>query len=165
LAIAIGYDPSFSKDIEALAKTLERGGSGQIVEEFAREVAEAELDLLRIRKLKPVRFNTIFGNPEAKLQDYSELSETLAQLERYEPARFHGASVLCSRCAKNQMFAQWVNATPSTGELSGLESIFTPRTSKAFWQNEAKLFRYFDTSKPSCSFKRPLICFSETASA
>jgi len=84
LAIAIGYDPSFSKDIEALAKTLERGGSGQIVEEFAREVAEAELDLLRIRKLKPVRFNTIFGNPEAKLQDYSELSETLAQLERYE---------------------------------------------------------------------------------
>ena len=84
MAIAIGSDPSFSKDIEALAKTLERGGSRQIVEEFAREVAEAELDLLRIRKLKPARFNTIFGNPEAKLQDYSELSETLAQLERYE---------------------------------------------------------------------------------
>ena len=29
LAIAIGSDPSFSKDVEALATTLERGGGGQ----------------------------------------------------------------------------------------------------------------------------------------
>ena len=84
LAIAIGSDPSFSSDIEALATTLESDGGGQIVKEFARQIAEAELDLLRIRKLKAARFNTIFGNPEAKLQDYSELSETLAQLERYQ---------------------------------------------------------------------------------
>jgi hypothetical protein len=83
LAIAIGSDPSFSKDIEALASTLEGGGGGQIVGEFARQVAEAELDLLRIRKLKAARFNTVFGNPEPKLGDYAELSETLAQLERY----------------------------------------------------------------------------------
>jgi hypothetical protein len=26
----------------------------------------------------------VFGNPEAMLGDYAELSETLAQLERYE---------------------------------------------------------------------------------
>ena len=41
LAIAIGSDPSFSKDIEALATTLEGGSGGQIVAEFARQVAEA----------------------------------------------------------------------------------------------------------------------------
>jgi hypothetical protein len=88
LAIAIGSDPSFSKDIEALATTLERGSGGQIVGEFARQVAEAELDLLRIRKLKAARFNTVFDNPEARLGDYSELSEALKQLERYERRAF-----------------------------------------------------------------------------
>ena len=41
LAIAIGSDPSFSKDIETLATTLESGGGGQTVGEFARQVAEA----------------------------------------------------------------------------------------------------------------------------
>ena len=84
MAIAIGSDRSFSKDIEALATTLESDGGGQAVGKFARQVAEAELDLLRIRKLKAARFNTVFDNPEAKLGDYSELSETLARLERYE---------------------------------------------------------------------------------
>jgi hypothetical protein len=87
LAIAIGSDPFFSKDIEALATSLERGG-GRIVAEFARQVAEAQFDLLRIRKLKAARFSTVFGNPEAKLEDYSELSETLEQLERYERRAF-----------------------------------------------------------------------------
>src|SRR5262245_35215731 len=82
LAIAIGSDPSFSEDIAALATTL--GGGGQIAGEFARQVAEAELDLLRIRKLKAARFAMVFNNPEAKLGDYSELSEALKQLERYE---------------------------------------------------------------------------------
>jgi hypothetical protein len=87
LAIAIGSDPCFSKDIEALATALESGG-GQIAGEFARQVAEAEFDLLRIRKLKAARFNTVSGNPEAKLEDNSELSKTLAQLERYERRAF-----------------------------------------------------------------------------
>jgi hypothetical protein len=87
LAIAIGSDPSFSKDIEALATTLERGG-GQVVGEFARQVAEAELEMLRIRKLKAAHFNKVFDNPQAKFGDYSELSESLKQLERYERRAF-----------------------------------------------------------------------------
>ena len=87
LAIAIGSDPSFSKAIEALATTLESGG-GRMVGEFARQVAEAELDLLRIRKLKAARFNTVVGDPDAKLGDYCELSNSLEQLERYERRAF-----------------------------------------------------------------------------
>jgi len=88
LAIAIGSDPSFSKDIETLATMLESDGGGQIAGELARQLAEAELDLLRIRKLKAARLNTIADTPEAKLQDYSELSKTLTQLERYERRAF-----------------------------------------------------------------------------
>lgn len=87
LAIAIGSDPSYSKDIEELATTLMCGG-GRIVGEFARQVAEAELDLLRIRKLKATHFNKVFDNPQAKFGDYAELSESLKQLERYERRAF-----------------------------------------------------------------------------
>ena len=95
LTIAIGSDPSFANDIEALATMLASGRGGQIVVEFARQVAEAQFDLLRLRKLKAARFNTVVGNREAKLEDYSELGETLAQLERYERRAFLGAKVLC----------------------------------------------------------------------
>jgi hypothetical protein len=88
LAIAIGSDPSFIEDSESLATTLERGGSGQIVREFARQAADAQFDLLRIRKSKAARFATVLENPGAKLADYSERSEALAQLDRYERRAF-----------------------------------------------------------------------------
>ena len=51
LAIPIGSDPSFSKDIEALATTLASGHNGQLAQEFARQGTEAHLDLARIRQL------------------------------------------------------------------------------------------------------------------
>jgi hypothetical protein len=88
LAIAIGSDPSFSKDIEALTTTLASGRGGQIVQELARQVAEAHLDLVRIRQLRAERLIAVFGNPEARLEDYSELDENLAQLDRYERRAF-----------------------------------------------------------------------------
>ena len=100
MAIAIGSDPSFSKDIEALATTLEGGSGGQIVAEFARQVAEAHLDLVPIRELRAERFVAAFGNPEAKLQDYSELDENLPQLERYERRAFSRTAQACS--ARNE---------------------------------------------------------------
>jgi hypothetical protein len=94
--LSVPIHPS-SKGVEAPARTLESGSGRQIVGEFARQIAEAEFELVRIRKLETVRFNTVFGKPESTLGDYSELSESLAQSERYERWRFHDASVLCSR--------------------------------------------------------------------
>ena len=58
------------------------------MQEFARQVAEAHLDLVRIGQLRAERLAAVFGNPEAKLEDYSELDENLAQLERYERRAF-----------------------------------------------------------------------------
>jgi hypothetical protein len=84
LAVAIGTDPSFSKDIKALATILASGSSRQTVGEFARQAAEAEIDLLRIRKLKASRLNAVHGNPEAMSKDYLELNQSLAKLDRYE---------------------------------------------------------------------------------
>ena len=50
LAIAIGSDPAFRDDIEILAKLL--AGRREDVVEFAREAAEAHLDLTRIRRIR-----------------------------------------------------------------------------------------------------------------
>jgi hypothetical protein len=88
LAIAIGSDPSFSEDIKRLASALAQGRSGLNIREIALQVAEAEIDLLRIRKLRASRFNSILGNPEPKLDDHSQLDEELAKLERYERRAF-----------------------------------------------------------------------------
>ena len=76
LAIAVGSDPSFSEKIESLATTLASGGDGQIVQELARSVAEAHLDLVRIRQLRAERLAAVFVNP------------SLVQLERYERRAF-----------------------------------------------------------------------------
>ena len=86
LAIPIGSDPSFSKDIEALATTLASGHNGPLTQEFARQGAEAHLDLARIRQLRSERLAAALGKPT--LEDYSELNNNLAQLERYESRAF-----------------------------------------------------------------------------
>jgi hypothetical protein len=82
LAVAIGSQPSYGKDIEALARAL-AGDSGPPTE-FARQVAEAEIDLLRIRKIRASQLNAVVGNPDAPPQAYDELAENLTRLERYE---------------------------------------------------------------------------------
>jgi hypothetical protein len=82
LAVAIGSQSSFSDDIENLAKVL--AADGCLPTEFVRQAAEAELDLLRIRKIRASQFNAIVGNPDAPSEAYAELAENLAKLERYE---------------------------------------------------------------------------------
>ena len=84
LSVAIGSDPSFGEDIKRLAGTLAQGRSGPNIGEFAHQAAVAEIDLLRIRKLRALRFKAVLGNPETRLDDHSELDEELAKLERYE---------------------------------------------------------------------------------
>jgi hypothetical protein len=88
LAIAIGSDSALSEDVKRLASALARGRSGSNISEFAHQAAEAEIDLLRIRKLRASRFNAVLGNPETKLGDHSEFNEELAKLERYERRAF-----------------------------------------------------------------------------
>jgi hypothetical protein len=58
LAVAIGGDPAFHEDIEKLAMALSFASGTQKVSEFAREAAEATLDLARIRKVRAFLFET-----------------------------------------------------------------------------------------------------------
>jgi hypothetical protein len=84
LSIAIGSDPSFSDDIKRLAGALAQGRSGQNIGEFAHQAAEAEIDLLRIRKQRALLFDAILEHPTPQLDHHSDLNEQLAKLERYE---------------------------------------------------------------------------------
>ena len=67
--------------------TLESDGSREIVGEVARQVAEAQLDLVRIRNLEPSAWSLYLPIQKQSL-DYSELDENLAQLQRYERRGF-----------------------------------------------------------------------------
>jgi hypothetical protein len=88
LATGIGSDPAFRDDIEMLAALLSRASGRENIGEFAREAAEAHLDLVRIRKIRAgvyarMRF---FGN--ASTEDLMEAAEQFARLERYERRAF-----------------------------------------------------------------------------
>jgi hypothetical protein len=86
LAIDIGSDPGFHDDIEKLADGLSSGT--QNVRERARETAEAELDVLRIRKFRAWLFETLYLADAALPDGLAELNESLAKLERYERRAF-----------------------------------------------------------------------------
>jgi hypothetical protein len=86
LAIAIETDPAFQHDIEKLAKAL---SPGQNVGEDARDAARAELDLMRIRKIRTSLFEmlSLVAN-DANSVSLAELNDKLAKLERYERRAF-----------------------------------------------------------------------------
>jgi hypothetical protein len=84
LAIAIGSDPALHEDIEKLAKLLTSSSGRQEVSEFARAAAEAEHDLLRIRKIRASLFEKHYFADTTALEGLTDLNVKLAKLERYE---------------------------------------------------------------------------------
>ena len=88
LAIDIGADPAFHEDIEKLARALSLSSGTQKVSEYAREAAEAELDLMRIRKIRAWLFEKLYFADTAAPDGMAELNDKLAKLERYERRAF-----------------------------------------------------------------------------
>ena len=89
LAIAIRTDPAFHDDIEKLAKALSLSRGMQNVDERAREAAGAELDLLRIRKIRTYLLETLcLVANDATSSNPAEVNDKLAKLERYERRAF-----------------------------------------------------------------------------
>ena|ERR1700716_2736043 len=89
LAIDLGTDPAFCDDIEKLAQALSFASGMQHVSAGARVAAGAELDLLRIRKIRASLFETLYFVASAAAPDrLTELNDKLAKLERYERRAF-----------------------------------------------------------------------------
>jgi hypothetical protein len=88
LAIPIGSDPALHEGIEKLAKLLTSSSGMQKVSEFARAAAEAEHDLLRIRKIRASLFEKHYFADTTALNGLTDLNVKLAKLERYERRAF-----------------------------------------------------------------------------
>ncbi len=89
LAVAIETDPAFHDEVEKLARVLSLSCGMQNVDERARDVAGAELDLLRIRKIRASLFETLsLVANDATSGSLAELNDNLAKLERYERRAF-----------------------------------------------------------------------------
>jgi hypothetical protein len=86
LATGIGSDPALRDDIEILAKLL--AGGRENIGEFAREAAEAHLDLARIRRIRAGLFARMRFFDAASTEDLMALAEQFARLERYERRAF-----------------------------------------------------------------------------
>jgi hypothetical protein len=88
LAIDVGTDPAFRENIDKLAKLLLFPNAEQKVGEHAREAAEAELDLARIRKIRAFLFNALYFVENPTPDCLAELNDKLDILERYERRAF-----------------------------------------------------------------------------
>jgi hypothetical protein len=86
LAIEIGNDPAFQDDIERLSHAL--ASDAQFARAHARETAEAEIDLLRIRKIRAWLFEANYFADAAPSDGLVELNKNLTKLERYERRAF-----------------------------------------------------------------------------
>jgi len=71
-----------------LATVLSLSSGAQTVSKHAREAAEAELDLTRIRKIRAWLFETLYFADTAAPDGMTELNDALAKLERYERRAF-----------------------------------------------------------------------------
>jgi hypothetical protein len=88
LAVAIGGDPAIHEEIEKLAKVLSLSSGTQQVSEYAREAAEAELDLVRIRKVRAFLLEKLYFALTAAPDGITDLNGKLAKLDRYERRAF-----------------------------------------------------------------------------
>jgi hypothetical protein len=84
LAVSIGNDSALGGDVEDLAKALSSASGLQGISGVAREAAQAQLDLSRIRKIRDCLYETIYFVDGAAPDRLAELNDKLAKLERYE---------------------------------------------------------------------------------
>jgi len=88
LAINVRADPGVHDDIEKLAKALSPSGATPDLCESVRAAAEAQFDLLRIRRTRAWLSETLnFGKPTTS-DSLAKLNDELAKLERYERRAF-----------------------------------------------------------------------------
>lgn len=88
LAISIRTDPAVCDDIEKLANVLSSSDENQNPRESVRVAAEAQFELLRIRKTRAWLFETLYFGKPATSDSLAKLNDELAKLERYERRAF-----------------------------------------------------------------------------
>ena len=88
LAVHVDADPALKDDLKKLALALSLLSDAHNVNDCAFEAAGAELDLLKIRKIRASLLNTLDFDRQATLSEMTEVNDKLEKLERYERRAF-----------------------------------------------------------------------------
>jgi hypothetical protein len=83
LSIPVSADPALRDDIEVLARIIGSTLGETDVSECSREAAQAQTDILRIRKIRATLLNVLCSPPCEEFPQ-AGIPKTLASLERYE---------------------------------------------------------------------------------
>jgi hypothetical protein len=75
----MGADPSLGAGIEKIVMAM-----GSASGREARQLAEAEMDILRVRKIRTAIFNAVLAKPDPELHEHTEPNSKLAKLDRYK---------------------------------------------------------------------------------
>jgi hypothetical protein len=85
LAVPASRHPATAALVRGLAGELINGSEGSLLSmEVAFEVAQTQVDLLRIRHLRSVIMGTLLEQPASSGAGSAELVQQLARLDRYE---------------------------------------------------------------------------------
>jgi hypothetical protein len=87
LAIGVDRDPPHRADVEKLAQIFSQARNEPSITLIAQDAATAELDLLRISKIRVSIFEA-FHNSSKSLQEVAQLNEDLRKIVRYERRAF-----------------------------------------------------------------------------
>ena len=87
LAISVDRNPLLRADVERMAQIFSRARNEQSITLTTQDAAEAEIDLLRISKIRVSIFEA-FHTSAKSLQDLTRLNDDLKNLDRYERRAF-----------------------------------------------------------------------------
>jgi hypothetical protein len=87
LATSADCDPLLSADVNQMAQILSQARGEPSITMLTRDAAAAEIDLLRIRKIRASTFD-IFHKSNRSREDLARLNDELGKLERYERRAF-----------------------------------------------------------------------------
>jgi hypothetical protein len=79
LSLPVTANPVLAEQVDALARTFARKSSNPEISELARDVAEAQIDLVRIRMAR----HDLLARTRSDT-NYAEAAQQLIRMERYE---------------------------------------------------------------------------------
>lgn len=85
--LAVSADPLLLADVDRMAQIFSRARGEPSITLITQDAAAAEIDLLRIRKIRASTFE-IFYKSERSLKDLAQLNQELGRLDRYERRAF-----------------------------------------------------------------------------
>jgi hypothetical protein len=84
LSVPISCDPQLASEVERLASIISNGRDDRQSAETARQVAEAQIDVLRMQRARLALLKQAFREADGRFSPSIELTRQLMAIDRYE---------------------------------------------------------------------------------